>query len=168
MGLIMYSWMSAALETPMRHFIFTPEILSAIRHDRYHHPHPRVQQKMEVLWLKSQGCTHEDIARLAAVSRRSVQRYLDEFADGGLARLRQLPWKGKANPLAAHQVSLQDYFVEHPPRSSREAQAVIEQQTGIHRGLTQVRAFLKKVSACVGAKSGPSRPKPTRRSRPTS
>jgi hypothetical protein len=39
-----------------------------------------VQQKMEVLWLKSQGCTHEDIARLAAVSRRSAQRYLDEVA----------------------------------------------------------------------------------------
>ena len=90
----------------MRHFTFTPEVLAAIGHDRYHHPHPRVQQKMEVVWLKSQGCTHEDIARLAAVSRRSVQRYLDDFADGGLERLRRLPWKGKANELAAHQASL--------------------------------------------------------------
>jgi hypothetical protein len=46
----------------MRRFTFTPEVLAAIRHDCYHHPHPRVQQKLEVLWLKSQGCTHEDIA----------------------------------------------------------------------------------------------------------
>ncbi len=152
----------------MRHFTFTPEVLAAIRHDRYHHPHPRVQQKMEVLWLKSQGYTHEDIARLAAVSRRSVQRSLDEFAAGGLQRLRCLPWKGKTNELVAHQASLEDYFVEHPPRSTREAQAAIEQQTGVRRGLTQVRAFLKKLSACAGARSGRSRPRQTRRSRPTS
>lgn len=152
----------------MRRFTFTPEVLAAIRHDRYHHPHPRVQQKMEVLWLKSQGCTHEDIARLAAVSRRSVQRYLDAFADGGLERLRRLPWKGKANALAAHQASLEDYFLEHPPRSAREAQAAIEQRTGVRRGLTRVRALLKRLSACAGAGSGRSRPRPTRRSRPTS
>jgi transposase len=152
----------------MRHFTFTPEALAAIRHDRYHHPHPRVQQKMEVLWLKSQGCTHEDIARLAAVSRRSVQRYRDEFADGGLERLRRLPWRGKANELAAHQASREDDFLEHPPRSAREAQAAIEQQTGVRRGLTRVRAFLKKLSACAGARSGRSRPRPTRGSRPTS
>jgi transposase len=123
---------------------------------------------MEVLWLKSQGFTHEHIARLADVSRRSVQRYLDEFAAGGLERIRRLPWKGKANELAAHQSSLEDYFLEHPPRSTREAQAAIEQQTGVRRGLTQVRAFLKNLSACAGARSGPSRPRRTRRSRPTS
>jgi hypothetical protein len=88
--------MSAALENPMRHFTFSPEVLAAIRHDRYHHAHPRVQQKMEVLWLKSQGCTHEDIARLAAVSRRSVQRYLDEFAEGAWNGFDACP--GRARP----------------------------------------------------------------------
>jgi len=152
----------------MRRFIFSAEDLDAIRHERYHHPHPRVQQKMEVLWLKSQGLTHQDIARLAGLSRRSVQRYLDEFADGGLSRIRRLPWKGQANELAAHHISLQDYFVAHPPRSTREAQAAIERETGIRRGLTQVRAFLKKLFACAGARSAPSRPRPTPRSRPTS
>ena len=152
----------------MRRFTFTAEDVDAIRHERYHHPHPRVQQKMEVLWLKSQGLTHDDIARLADVSRRSVQRYLDEFADGGLGRLRQLPWKGKANELAAHRASLEDYFLQHPPRSAREAQAAIAQQTGVRRGLTRVRAFLKKLSACAGARSGPSRPRPTpKRKRPS-
>jgi transposase len=152
----------------MRRFTFTPDDLDTIRHQRYHHPHPRVQQKMEVLWLKSQGFTHEDIARLADVSRRTVQRYLDEFAAGGLERVRRLPWKGKVNELAAYQGSLEDYFVEHPPRSAREAQAAIEDQTGVRRSLTQVRTFLKKLSACVGGRSAPSRPRQTRKSKPTS
>jgi hypothetical protein len=26
-----------------------------LHYERYHHPHPRVQQRMEALWLKSQG-----------------------------------------------------------------------------------------------------------------
>jgi transposase len=38
---------------------------------------------------------------------------------------------------------LEEYFWDHPPRSTKEAAAVIEQQTGLRRGLTQVRQFLK-------------------------
>lgn len=149
----------------MRTFTFTPQILAAIGHERYHHRHPRVQQKLEVLWLKSHGLTHERIAELAGVSRRSVQRYLDEFAAGGLEQIRRLPWRGKASALAAHRDSLEDYFLAHPPRSTREAQAVILQQTGIRRGLSQGRTFLKKGSAWAGARSVRFRPRPTRRRR---
>ncbi len=152
----------------MRTVVFAPKVLDAIRHDRYHHPHPRVQEKMEVLWLKSKGLTHAEIAELADVSRRTVQRYLDEYLAGGLEGLRRLPWRGHAGALAAHRAALDDYFLENPPRSAREAQALIEQQTGVRRGLTQVRAFLKKVSTCAGARSGPCRPRPTPRSRRTS
>lgn len=152
----------------MRTVTFSAEVLDAIRHDRYHHPHPRVQQKMEVLWLKSQGLTHEEIAALADVGRRTVQRYLDEYLAGGLERVRRLPWRGPTGALAAHQAALENHFLDNPPRSTREAQAVIEEQTGVRRGLTQVRVFLKKLSACAGARSGPSRPRPTPRSKPTS
>ena len=129
----------------MRAFTFSPEILAEIRHDRYHHPHPRVQRKMEVLWLKSRGLTHVEIAELADVSSRSVQRYLDEFEQGGLERVRRLGWQGKTCELDEHQQSLEEYVIDHPPRSVREAQQAIERLTGIRRGLSQVRAFLKKV-----------------------
>src|SRR5947208_10400422 len=114
----MCSWTPAAPEFAMRHFPFTAADLDTIRHERYHHPHPRVQQKMEVLWLKSQGLTHEHIARRAGVSRRRVQRSLAAFAAGGLGRLRRLPWKGQANALAAHRAPLEDYFLQNPPRST--------------------------------------------------
>jgi len=128
----------------MRAFTFSPDIVAEIRHDRCHYPHPRVQRKMEVLWLKSRGLTHADIAELVDVSPRCVQRYLDEFAQGGLERVLRLNWQGKACELDEHQQSLEDYFSEHPPRSAREAQAAIERLTGIRRGLSQVRAFMKK------------------------
>ena len=136
----------------MRAFSFSKEVLAEIRHDRYHHPHPRVQRKMEVLWLKSLGLTHADIAEFADVSPRSVQRYLDEYQEGGLDRIRRLGWQGKPCALDEHQPSLEDYFIEHPPRSAREAQEAIERLTGIRRGLSQVRAFMKKKLAWPGAK----------------
>jgi transposase len=136
----------------MRAFVFSEEVLAEIRHERYHHPHPRVQRKLEVLWLKSQGLTHGVIATLADVSPRSVQRYLDEFADGGLERIRLLGWKGKHSELDDHQQSLEEYFLRHPPRGAREAQRAIERLTGVRRGLSQVRAFLKKKLAWAGAR----------------
>jgi transposase len=136
----------------MRVFTFTPEVIAAIRHERYQHPHPRVQRQMEVLWLKSQGLTHAEMANLADVSPRSVQRYLDEFAQGGLERIRRLEWKGTRSALDDHQQSLEDYFLEHPPRNARQAQEAIARLTGVRRGLSQVRAFLKKKLAWAGGR----------------
>jgi len=127
----------------MRPFTFTAEDRQTLAHDRYHHPDPRVQRKMEVLWLKSHDLPHDQIATLAGVSRRTVQRYLDEYRDGGLARLRRCRWHHPQSALAEHESSLEEYFREHPPRSAKQARAIIEQQTGIRRGLTQVRHFLK-------------------------
>ena len=62
----------------MRIITFTPDDRRALAHDRYYHPDPRVQRKMEVLWLKSHGLSHDDIAAYADVSLRTVQRYLDD------------------------------------------------------------------------------------------
>ena len=68
----------------MRRFEFTEEEKHTIAQERYHHPDPRVQQRMEILWLKSQGERHERIAQLAGVGRRTVQRVLDLFEAGRL------------------------------------------------------------------------------------
>jgi transposase len=144
--------MSRSRQAAMREFVFSEEVLAEIRQERYHHPHPRVQRRMEILWLKSQGLIHAEIAVLADVSPRSVQRCLDEFEEGGLDRVRLLGWKGKSCALDAHHRSLEQHFVENPPRSAREAQKAIEELTGIKRGLSQVRAFLKKSSGWAGAR----------------
>jgi len=127
----------------MRTFSFSQEDLRAIAHDRYHYPDPRVQQKMEVLWLKSHGLTQQCIAAYAGVSRRTVQRYLNDYQEGGLERLRRCRWHQPQSVLVDQQTSLEEHFQKQPPRSAKQAQAVIEQQTGIRRGLTQVRHFLK-------------------------
>jgi transposase len=123
---------------------------------------------MEVIGLKSQGLTHDDIGRLAGLSRRSVQRYLDEYLEGGIDRLYEVRWKGKHCPLDDYRTTLEEYFVEHPPRTTREARDAIERLTGIRRSLTQVRVFLKKKSGSPGGRPGRSRVRPMSMSRPGS
>jgi transposase len=127
----------------MREFTFTEADLKAIAHDRYHNPHPLVQRKLEVLWLKSHDLPHQQIADLAGVSLRTVQRYLDEYLEGGLKLVRRCQWRGPRTELLRHEQSIQEYFWDHPPRNIKQAARVIEEQTGVRRGLTQVRAFLK-------------------------
>jgi transposase len=127
----------------MRPITFTADDRHALAHDRYHHPDPRVQRKMEVLWLKSHGLNHDQIAAYADVSRRTVQRYLDQYLEGGLPRLRRGQCHRPQIALAEHESSLEVFFLQHPVRSAKQARAIIEQQTGIRRGLSQVRHFLK-------------------------
>jgi transposase len=127
----------------MRTINFTADDRRALAHYRFHHPDPRVQRKIEVLWLKSHGLSHDRIAAYADVSRRTVQRYLDEYLEGGLQRLcRGRSYQPRA-ALIEHEVSLEEHFEAHPVRSAKQARSVIEQRTGIRRGLTQVRHFLK-------------------------
>ena len=127
----------------MRSITFTADDRRALAHYRYQHPDPRVQRKVEVLWLKSHGLAHDRIAAYADVSLRTVQRYLDEYLEGGLGRLCRGRGHRPRGALVAHEVSLEEHFEAHPIRSVKQARAVIEQRTGIRRGLTQVRHFLK-------------------------
>ena len=62
---------------------FTAAEIKALHYERYHHPHPRVQRKMEVLWLKSQGLPHKEISRLSGVSSTTLTRYVREYQQGG-------------------------------------------------------------------------------------
>jgi transposase len=128
----------------MRRMNFSEEDLATIREQRFCHAHPHIQKKLEVLWLKSKGVIHIEIARLTGLGRRTIQRYLAEFRSGGLAATLEVRFAKPQSELVDHADLLAEHFAEHPPRSIRDAQADIERLTGIRRGLTQVREFLKK------------------------
>lgn len=127
----------------MRRFEFTEEQQRNIASERYCHPNPRVQRRMEILWLKYNGETHERIAELAGVNRRTVQRLLDIFEKGGLEAVRRFGEEGRANGLTPHREPVEAAFREQPPRTVAEACDRIEQLTGVRRSRTQVRLFLR-------------------------
>jgi transposase len=121
---------------------FTPADIDALHHERFHHPHPRVQEKMEAVYLKSQGLLHKEICRLSRISENTLRSYLRQFREGGVERLKRLDFAVPRSELADHREALEDYFRKNPPRSTGQAVADIERLTGIRRGLTQVRKFL--------------------------
>src|SRR3954451_8793864 len=129
----------------MRNITFSEADVQAIAHERYHHPDPRVQRQMEILWVKHLGFTHEAIATFAGVSRSTVQRCLSAFVQGGLERIREVPARTPRSELDANRVSLEEILKAQPVRSVKQARHLIEQCTGIRRGLTQVRLFLHRL-----------------------
>jgi transposase len=122
---------------------FTPDQIDALHHERFHHPHPRVQLKMEAVYLKSQGLPHHVICQLARISENTLRSYLRQFQEGGVERLKRTDWEGTDSALDEHRETLEDHFRNNPPRSTTEAAAEIERITGVRRGPTQVRMFLK-------------------------
>jgi transposase len=132
----------------MPRLTFSKDDQQALLQERYEHPHPRVQQRMEVLWLLSQGLVYAEAARLAGVSEATVDRYVARYRQGGLDALRQLHWgKSPTSELLAHRDSLEESFRRNPPHTVAEACQRIKDETGIERGPTQVRAFLKRCLA---------------------
>ena len=121
---------------------FTSEVIDALHHERFHHPHPRVQEKMEAVYLKSQGLLHKEICRLTRISENTLRSYLRQFREGGVERLKRLDFAKPVSEMAEHREALEDYFRKNPPRSTGQAAADIERITGVKRGLTQVRKFL--------------------------
>lgn len=148
----------------MRDFVFTDEAIDTLRHERLNHPLTTVRRKLDVLWLKSQQVAHVEIASMTGLSLRTVQRYLDEYRAGGLNRLTTTRWHRPTSALMDHREELEDHFLSHPPATVAQAQADIERLTGLKRGPTQVRQFLKKLSVSAGAKSARCLPKPIRTS----
>jgi len=122
---------------------FTKDDIKALNFERYHHPHPKVQRKMETLWLKSQGHSHAVICRIADICEATLCSYLRDYQEGGIEQLKRINFYRPQSKLKAYQTTIKDYFQDHPPATIKEAMAKIEELTGIKRSDTQVRHFLK-------------------------
>lgn len=122
---------------------FTSAQIKALHYERFHHPHPRVRLKMEVLWLKSQGLSHKEIVRLTCIGHTTLRCYLKEYMSGEIEKLKQLNFHRPQSELVIHQEKIKSYFKDFPPTTIKEAAAKIEEITGIKRGQTQTRKFLE-------------------------
>ena len=135
---------------------FTEEEKQALHHERFHHPHPRVKQKMEALWLKSQGLTHQEIRRLTCISKPTLCAYLKDYQEGGIEKLKEVNFYRPTSELAEYTSTIETYFRENPPATVKEATAKIEDLTGIKRSETQVRQFLSTLGIVASKPAAPS------------
>jgi hypothetical protein len=75
-------------EVNMIKLYFTPEIINQLHHERCHHPHPRVRQRMETVYLKALGLSHQEIGRIMRISQTTLRDYLQLYPIGVLPRLK--------------------------------------------------------------------------------
>jgi transposase len=120
--------------------------LTLLRKERFSHPPPRVMLKMEVVLLKGLGYSNSSICTIADVCDNTVRKYIRQYVEGGIERLKAVNFNRPISELSDYSGSIEKYFTDNPPRSISEACAKIESLTGIKRKETQVRKFLKSLN----------------------
>lgn len=124
---------------------FAEEDIKKLHYERYHYPHPLVQRKMEVIYLKSQGLAHKDIRILCQISKMTLTKYIRQYQEGGVEGLKKLEYKGRTSELNQHSEQIEEYLRKYPPSKVAEASDAIERITGIKRSPTQIREFMKRI-----------------------
>lgn len=125
--------------------LFTDNDKLALEYERYNYPHPRVQRKMDAVYLKSMNVASGEICRLCNISRPTLAKYLHAYKAEGIDGLKRWKYAGRENQLLPHSDSLEAHFKLHPPTTSNHAAEEIERITGIRRSPTQVREFMRSI-----------------------
>jgi len=112
---------------------------------RYTSPHPRTMCKMHALYMKSLGVDNKLICEILDICPNTLLEYFKQYKSGGVEELCRVKFNKPCSELKGYSGSIEKYFTEHPPASIAEASAKIEKLTGIKRGETQVRKFLKSL-----------------------
>jgi transposase len=123
----------------------TEEQQQVVNEERTAHPNPRVREKMLALWLLHNGLTREKAARVVGISRATIQRYVAAFREGGLEGLRRWDPNRPVTEMASYRELIRESFEKQPVCSVAEACERIFQLTGLRRGPTQVRKYLKGI-----------------------
>jgi transposase len=103
---------------------------------------PVIRKRMSILWYKSLGYPHHEIAQLSSASENTITATIRSYLDGGLDKvMKRRPYRPQSE-LQDHRYLLKKHFSTHPPGSLKEAGSEIEKLTGIKRSLGSVRTFL--------------------------
>ena len=123
---------------------FTEDEIQQLQNERFTHHHPRVRRKMEVVFLKSQGFSHQEIGKLVGITQDTLRKYLEQYISGGIEELRTLRFNKPTSPLDGHRKTIESDFAINPPATLIEAASQVEKLTGIKRSPKQIGRFLKK------------------------
>lgn len=121
----------------------TEEEQRIVNEERTSHPNERIRERMLVLWLLHSGVTRQKAAEIVGVGRATVQRYVAAYRDGGLDGLRRWDPNRPQSEMAAYRALIRESFEKQPVHTVAEACERIFQLTGLRRGPSQVRKFLK-------------------------
>ena len=116
---------------------------SVFAKERYEHPHPRVNLRMDCLHLKAKKFSNKDICAILNICNNTLLSIFKMYNMGGVEKLRAINFYRPQSEMEKHLHEIKEYFIDNPPASISEAAAKIKEITGIERHETQVRKFLK-------------------------
>lgn len=123
---------------------FSADEIEQLHYERRYHPHARVRQRMEALYLKALGYQHQEIGQIMQISQKTLRDYLRMYQAGGIEKLKSLEFYQPQSELLEYLDELKAEFKTRSPKTINEAVKRIEDLTGIRRSPTQVRKFLKE------------------------
>ena len=119
--------------------------IQQLNYERYYYPCPLVQKRIHAVYIKSiMNMSNETIGFLVGLNRDSVGDWIAQYEQQGFEALCQFNYGTNRSELENHSVGILKSFTERPPMTVNEAKARIEEQTGISRSPSQVRAFMKR------------------------
>src|ERR1035437_9981226 len=128
----------------MRTIILSISETDKLNYERYHYPCPIVQKRLHAVYLKAVlGKSDKEIARIVDTNRNMVALWIKTYQTGGFKALCKVEYGTNKSKLEMHSDSIIASFEKTPPRKITEAIFRIEKLTGIKRGMTQVRNFIK-------------------------
>lgn len=114
-------------------------------YERFHYLDPRIQKRLHVLWLKSQGYLNIDIASIINIHRNSVKKHLDRYKLDGIEELKRFRYRIPVSELDEHKTTIEEYFRQNPPTSVKQAREEIKRLTGIERSMNRTRVFMRRI-----------------------
>jgi len=124
-------------------FDLTEAEIAVVLEDRHSHPNRSIRERMNVVWMLHNGTQREEAAKLANVSRSTVQRIVRTFRENRLDGVRNWDARGQASEMEPFRDIIRKSLEERPARTVAEAAERIAELTGLERKPTQVRKFLK-------------------------
>ena len=124
---------------------FADGVLDEVRRIRFSDFRITIQKKAEVIMLHGHGLGAEQIAEIMNVSVSTIWNYLNEFEKTGLDGLWNPPESPRKSGILPHRDAIEEEFKKNPPATVALAAKRIEEITGVRRGKTQVRLFLKEL-----------------------
>lgn len=122
-----------------------PEDQKKLAKLRYQHPSRIVRRRFTILHFKSLHRSHGEIEELAGVSSTTITTVLKLYAEKGLEGVAKFDHFIRVSDLEAHRESILRQLQETPPATAKEAAATIQKLTGIQRGVSQIKVFLRKL-----------------------
>jgi transposase len=116
-----------------------------IEEERFNCADPIISRRLHALYLKYQGCPHQEISQYVGLSSNALTSVFKKYASSGLEGVKSVKYHPKHSELEEHRELLKAHFEQHPPASVKQACRDIEKLTGIKKKEERVRIFLHQM-----------------------